>query len=96
LSNYEALVALDAILGRSRYSIAIGGARPAIDAGGAIILKQARHPLMLDGFVPEDFSFDTERIAIVSGVNAGGKSVLLKMVGLFTLMGYCGMYLPAG
>ncbi len=96
LANYETLVSLDTILGRSRYSIAVSGVRPQVDAGGAITLKQARHPLMLEGFVPEDFSFADGRIAIVSGVNAGGKSVLLKMAGLFTLMAYCGMYLPAG
>ncbi len=95
LGNYETLAALDETLGRARYSIAISGVRPSVDTSGSIILKQARHPLMLEGFVPEDFAFESERIAIVSGVNAGGKSVLLKMAGLFTLMAYCGIFVPA-
>lgn len=95
LGNYETLAELDEILGRARYSISFSGVRPAVDPGGSIILKQARHPLMLEGFVPEDFTFDEERIAIVSGVNAGGKSVLLKTAGLFSLMAYCGIFVPA-
>jgi DNA mismatch repair protein MutS2 len=94
--NFEILARLDAVLGRARYSASINGTRPQLSDGGHIRLRQAKHPLMLENFVPEDFIFEDERIAIISGVNAGGKSLLLKMVGLFALMSYTGLYLPAG
>ena len=94
--NFEILAQLDAVLGRARYSLSVNGTRPQLSDGGSLLLRQARHPLMLEDFVPEDFSFESERIAIISGVNAGGKSLLLKMAGLFALMAYTGLYVPAG
>ncbi len=94
--NFEIFAQLDAILGRARYSLSVNGTRPQLSGGGHIKLRQAKHPLMLEDFIPEDFNFEEERIAIISGVNAGGKSLLLKMVGLFALMAYTGLYVPAG
>lgn len=94
--NFEILAQLDAVLGRARYSLSVNGTRPQLSDEGILQLRQAKHPLMLEDFVPEDFSFEGERIAIISGVNAGGKSLLLKMVGLFALMAYTGLYVPAG
>jgi DNA mismatch repair protein MutS2 len=95
LGNYEVMAALDVILGRARYSVAIGGVRPALTADGSLRLVDARHPLMLNNFIPESFGLSAERIAVISGVNAGGKSVLLKMIGLLVLMAAVGLYIPA-
>jgi len=96
LSDFRILAGLDAVFGRARYSLAIHGTRPALNEDGRIRLRQAKHPLMIDSFVPEDLEFADERVLIISGVNAGGKSVLLKMLGLFALMVCCGLLIPAG
>jgi len=93
--NYEVMAELDVILGRARYSRAIGAVRPELTTDGSLRLVQARHPLMLADFVPESFALTDERIAVISGVNAGGKSVLLKMIGLLVLMASAGLYVPA-
>jgi len=93
--DFELLVQLDIIFGRARFSHAIGGVRPEIAADGEMHLVRARHPLMLNEFVPETVSFGPENELIISGANAGGKSLLLKMMGLFVLMSYSGFFVPA-
>lgn len=93
--DFNLLVQLDLALGRARYSQVIGGHRPEISAEGQMHLTQARYPLMASEFVPETLSFGPEKELIISGVNAGGKSLLLKMMGLFALMTYTGLLVPA-
>jgi DNA mismatch repair protein MutS2 len=63
---------------------------------GGIVLKKARHPLLKEKAVPIDIDIDDQtRIIVMSGPNAGGKTVTLKTVGFFVLMNQLGMYLPA-
>ena len=70
----------------------------ALNSDGRILLKQARHPLLLiakDQVVANDIHMDeTVRVFVISGPNTGGKTVALKIVGLFALMVRAGLHLP--
>lgn len=71
-------------------------AKPEISDDGEIILKKARHPLIdKNTVVPIDFAIGTSYDAlIITGPNTGGKTVILKTVGLLTLMTMCGLLIP--
>ena len=95
-SNLNAIKQLDlyfskANLGAKMYAIA-----PKITDSGEIILKKARHPLIdKNKVVPIDFRLGNENQAVViTGPNTGGKTVILKTVGLLTLMAMCGFLIP--
>ncbi len=69
-----------------------------LNGDGRIMLKQARHPLLLiakDQTVANDILMDeTIRVLVISGPNTGGKTVTLKIIGLFALMVRVGLHLP--
>ena len=96
------LVRYDLIRAKARFGITYDGARPNISAERAFTLKEAYHPLLLllnKEAHKETVSFDLvldaeERILVISGPNAGGKSVTLKSVGLLQLMLQSGMLVP--
>lgn len=97
--NYEALVWLDAFQARARYAIATNSVSPVLVDDGFRI-RGARHPLLLAAaeseVVPMDVLQPPETSAtVISGANMGGKTVALKMAGLFPLMVRCGIMAPA-
>lgn len=97
----EMCVALDDIAARARYARRVGATVPRVgSAAGPLIIRQGRHPLLLGegrDVVPFDLVLDgTERTLLVSGPNTGGKTVLLKAVGLMTLLVQCGIAPPVG
>ena len=82
------------IFSKAEYAKKIDAFCPKLNTEGKISLKAARHPLIdPDTVVPVDIEFDS-RILLVSGPNTGGKTVVLKTVGLFALMAASGMFLP--
>jgi DNA mismatch repair protein MutS2 len=86
---------------QARFADLLGATAPALNASGQIHLKQARHPLLLlthkTGVVANDISLrDRVRALVISGPNAGGKTVTLKIVGLFALMVRAGLEIPCG
>jgi DNA mismatch repair protein MutS2 len=97
--NYETLVLLDSFQARAFYAISTDSVIPELVDKGLKLMK-ARHPL-LSGMSPEetvpmDVIHDPETNAtIISGANMGGKTVALKIAGLFPLMARCSMLLPA-
>nr|MBC8424683.1 Smr/MutS family protein [bacterium] len=94
---------VDEICAALRWSHAVGGAAIVPADGAPLDLRQARHPLLLfpaqpdaGDCVPLDLSLsDGTRVLLISGPNAGGKSVALKCVGLMVLLAQSGWDLPA-
>jgi DNA mismatch repair protein MutS2 len=76
---------------------------PSIDEGGTLELTEARHPLLEENLrasggavVPVSFSLDAAHpVMVISGANAGGKTVVLKTAGLLALMALSGLPVPA-
>jgi DNA mismatch repair protein MutS2 len=94
--NFEIAVDLDFIHARARYARALKGVEPDLDDSCDTVIARGVFPLMVGRFVPEDISFASPHKAlVVSGVNAGGKTVLLKLIGTFVLMAQMGCFVPA-
>lgn len=94
-------VAVDTILARARWARDCNGEVPAISGiGGAMALRNARHPLLLArgvSVVPFDLVLDAgERTLLISGPNTGGKTVLLKAAGLVLALTQSGIVPPIG
>ena len=97
-TDYRTLTDLDFIFARGALALSMNGSRPVFNEEGRIHIREGRHPLLdQKSVVPitvslgEDFS-----LLIITGPNTGGKTVSLKTVGLFTLMGQAGLHIPAG
>lgn len=96
-SDVTLLTELDFIFARAKFAKSYQGTEPIFNTHGYINIKQGRHPLLdKKTVVPIDISLgDTYNLLIVTGPNTGGKTVSLKTVGLFTLMGQSGLHIPA-
>jgi DNA mismatch repair protein MutS2 len=101
-SAYEMLVATDALYARARYAGALRASPPRIvqQRGAALCLREAAHPLLFLAGAPVvrfDLGFDDgERTVLISGPNTGGKTVLLKAVGLAVALAQSGVLPPLG
>lgn len=95
--NVTLLTELDFIFARAKLAKSYNGSEPIFNTNGYIHIKQGRHPLLdKHTVVPIDISLgDTYTMLIITGPNTGGKTVSLKTVGLFTLMGQAGLHIPA-
>lgn len=94
----DAAIYLDLLAAGAALAADCGGVAPIIDDGVALDLKAARHPhLVLAGrpCVANDIRLDARSILIVSGPNAGGKTVALKTAGLAVLMARAGLHVLA-
>jgi len=91
------LTELDFIFARAMLAKSYDGSRPDFNEEGRISIKKGRHPLLdPKKVVPVDITLgDTFDLLVISGPNTGGKTVSLKTVGLFTLMGQAGLHIPA-
>lgn len=94
--SYDTLVQLDVIFARSEFALKIDAREPKLNSNGYINLKNARHPLLdKNTVVPIDvYVGDKFTTLLITGPNAGGKTVTLKTIGLFTLMTQSGMQIP--
>lgn len=98
---HEMCVALDDLVARARYARAVGASVPALlERGAELSLRQARHPLLLGrGIAVVPFELElgaAEKTLVISGPNAGGKTVLLKTVGLAAALAQSGIAPPLG
>lgn len=99
VNAYWLLARIDFIRAKARFAITIHAGRPIVDSITKINWLDARHPLLYLNHKGEVVPFNIEldddsHILIVSGPNAGGKSVCLKAVGLIQYMLQCGMLVP--
>ncbi len=96
----DAMSGIDLIMARARLADRLGACRPRVVPEARLALRTARHPLLAlrgEAVVPNDIVLGGEtRALILSGPNAGGKTVALKTVGLAVLMTRAGIHLPAG
>ncbi|MCA1564300.1 MAG: Smr/MutS family protein [Acidobacteria bacterium] len=99
----EAVAELDFITAKTSLGLRFNCVQPFVGADAALELDAARHPLLEENLraaggevVPVSFRLDTERpVMVISGANAGGKTVVLKTAGLLALMALSGLHVPA-
>ena len=97
---YRFLARIDFLRAKARVAVELDASVPTLHPEPRIEWLDARHPLLYlqkkDGVIPFSLQLNTQssRILIISGPNAGGKSVLLKAVGLIQYMLQCGMPVP--
>lgn len=96
-NNLSVLSSLDFIFAKAQLSKNYNGSEPVFNENGYIHIKKGRHPLLdKKKVVPIDIVMGKDyKLLIVTGPNTGGKTVSLKTVGLFTLMGQSGLHIPA-
>ena len=105
LQSNDFLGEIDFIRAKAMLGNQLGSIKPAITGNPGILWRKAVHPLLSIAFkklkdrkvVPLDIMLDEKnRIVLISGPNAGGKSVCLKTVGLLQYMVQCGLTIPVG
>ena len=97
IRDISVLEELDAAYARAEYAYKLSCVMPEINDKGEIRIDSGRHPLIdRKKVVPVSLELGKDyRFLLISGPNTGGKTVSLKMVGLFSLMAMCGLFVPA-
>lgn len=96
-ANINVIAHLDFIFAKSELSLKMNGAEPIFNTNGIIDVRKGRHPLLDEKkVVPIDINLGKDfNTLLITGPNTGGKTVALKTLGLFTLMGQAGLHIPA-
>ena len=99
-TSLETIAYIDSVFARAQYSIEIIGSFPQVDNTKPIFISEARHPILLKKLsrqktVPLSFELNNDRVVIITGPNAGGKTVVLKTIGILSLMLQAGIHVPA-
>ena len=94
--NLELISQYDMVFAKAKFSKHIGGVEPRLNDYGYIKLVHCKHPLLSGEVVPLDFEIgENYRSLIVTGPNAGGKTIVLKTIGLLTLATMSGFHINA-
>lgn len=96
-AGLEILEDLDCLYAKAEYAYKTHGVLPQMNDSGIVCISRGRHPLIdPKKVVPVSLSIGQGyRFLLISGPNTGGKTVTLKMVGLFSMMAMCGLFIPA-
>ncbi len=99
---YGALCELDVLFAKARYSIEVIGAEPQISDTFMLRIRDGRHPVLLQRLprsrvvpISLELGGDEGTTLVITGPNAGGKTVALKTVGILTLCAMAGLHVPA-
>ena len=100
LLTLDLMARLDLDIAKARYAEAMNAVAPWVDDQGVaerrLKLVRARHPLLTGAVVPVSVDLDRDNgVMLITGPNAGGKTVTLKTVGLLALMAQSGLHIPA-
>lgn len=100
LESLEVITSLDIIFAKAKYSIEIIGSFPTLLNNSPLHIIDARHPQLLKKFgrektVPLNLMLENDNLILITGPNAGGKTVVLKTVGLLSMMAASGLHIPA-
>lgn len=94
--NIDMLADVDLLVAKANVARAMDAIAPELVDGAVVRVERGRHPLLGERAVPQSLALDDQtRLLVISGPNMGGKTVALKMVGLFICMVYTGMQIPA-
>jgi DNA mismatch repair protein MutS2 len=96
----DILAGLDELYGRAKLALRWDGVAVALNDNGHVRILRGRHPLLIERLkskvIPLSFELlPPKRTIVISGPNAGGKTVVLKTVGIFALMASAGLFVPA-
>ena len=97
VKDIEVLQEIDCVYARAEFAYKYSCTKPTVNEDGMISIDRGRHPLIdRKKVVPVSLSLGKDyRFLLISGPNTGGKTVTLKMIGLFCLMAMCGLFIPA-
>ncbi len=98
--SLETVAYVDSIFAKANYSMEIVGSFPEIENKKPFRINDARHPILLKKYgkqnaIPLNVSVDNKNIFLITGPNAGGKTVVLKTIGMLALMVQSGIHIPA-
>ena len=96
-ANQKLMTELDFIFAKAKLAMDMNATTPIFNTDHYINIRKGRHPLLdRKKVVPIDINLGKDfDLLIITGPNTGGKTVSLKTVGLFTLMGQAGLHIPA-
>ncbi len=99
-TSLDTIAYIDSIFARAKYSTEIIGSFPQVDNTKPIFISEARHPILLKKLsrtkiVPLSFELNNDKVVVITGPNAGGKTVVLKTIGILSLMLQSGIHVPA-
>ncbi len=98
--SLKAIAEIDAIFANANFSVEIIGSFPSFEEDKPINLLDGRHPILIKKIgrqktVPLNLIIDKNNTIVITGPNAGGKTVVLKTFGILTLMAQSGIHIPA-
>ena len=97
IQDIQILQEIDCAYARAEYGYKLSCIKPEVNDSGVVAIDMGRHPLIdRKKVVPVSLALGKAyRFLLISGPNTGGKTVTLKMVGLFCMMAMCGLFIPA-
>ena len=94
--NSATLSYLDMLFARAHLAYDMNAFRPEMNDSGRVEINRARHPLLGDQAVPINVELGKKfDLLVITGPNTGGKTVVLKTIGLLTIMAMSGLFIPA-
>jgi DNA mismatch repair protein MutS2 len=99
INSFNTIIYIDSLFARARYSIEIIGSFPGINKSRIFSIKNGRHPILLKKFgrdktIPLNLEIKENKVIIITGPNAGGKTVVLKTAGLLCALFQAGIHIP--